>query len=216
VPRSRTKSRGQGPTAIIIGLLIMLMIGAIGVLVASGGGGGGGGGGEDEDEAARSKRTSSETTRATTTTSTTTRPPINHSVGRGDTLTALARFYGVSTSAIVAANEGLDPDHLVEGQMLVIPSPPPVELVLKPRKVVVGGSLRLKLTGAKEFEIVTFEIDRPTGPFTGPAHSASADGVVTATYELGLADPPGSYTVIARGDQGTNVQTTFLVEADRR
>ena len=186
------------------------MIVAIGLLVATGGGS------EDQNETTRSRRTSSEKSRATTTTSTTTRPPIDYTVGRGDTLTALARFFGVSTSAIVAANEGLDPDRLVEGQMLVIPSPPPVELVIKPRTVEVGGSLRLKLTGAKELEVVTFEITRPTAPFTGPAHQASENGVVTTTYELGLADPPGTYTVIARGDQGTNVQAEFRVEAARR
>jgi LysM repeat protein len=182
------------------------MIGATVALVGIGGGS------EDRNASTRSRRPHSETTRASATTSTTTRPPTNYSVQRGDTLTAVARFFGVSKAAVIAANQDLDPDHLVEGQVLVIPSPTPVQLVIKPRKVRVGGSLELKLTGAREFENVTFEIDRPTGPFTGPAHPASGDGLVTTTYELGLADPPGTYTVIARGDQGTMVQATFRVD----
>jgi LysM repeat protein len=210
VPASRGRSRGTGPTAIVIGLLIAVIVVAAVALVGIGGGS------EGQDDAGGSRRAQSETTRATTTTSTTTRPPIEYTVKPGDVLTSLARFFGVSTSAIVAANEGLDPDRLVEGQVLVIPSPPPVGLVVKPRTVEVGGSVRLKLTGAIEFEIVTFEIDRPTGPFTGPAHSASGDGVVTTTYELGLADPPGVYTVIATGDQGTRAQATLRVEAAGR
>jgi LysM repeat protein len=172
-----------------------------------------GGGSDDRNEGTRSRRTRSETTRASSTTSTTTRPPFTYSVKPGNTLTALARFFGVSKSDIIAANPNLDPDHLVEGQSLVIPSPRAVKLVVKPRKVAVGGSLRLKLTGAKEFENVTFELQRPTAPFVGPPHSASEEGVVTTSYELGFADPPGTYTVVARGDQGTLVQATFRVEA---
>jgi LysM repeat protein len=175
-----------------------------------------GGGSDDRNEGTGSRRTRSESTRASSTTSTTTRPPFTYSVKPGNTLTALARFFGVSKSDIIAANPNLDPDHLVEGQSLVIPSPRAVELVVKPRKVAVGGSLRLKLTGAKEFENVTFELQRPTAPFIGPPHSASEDGVVTTTYELGFADPPGTYTVVARGDQGTLVQATFRVEAAGR
>jgi LysM repeat protein len=174
------------------------------------------GGGDGRMEGVRSRSTRPETGPTKTTTSTTTRPPINYTVKRGDTLTALARFFGVYTSAIIEANENLDPDHLVEGQSLVIPPPLPVELVVNPRNVPVGGSVRLKLNGAKELENVIFEIVRPTGPFIGSPHEASSKGVVTTTYELGLADPPGTYTVIARGDQGTTVQASFRVEAAGR
>lgn len=207
MPQSRTRSGSGGPTAIVIGGLIVVMIVAAALLVGIGGGS------DDPDEGTKTRGRHSETTRASSTTSTTTRPPFTYSVKPGNTLTALALFFGVSKSDIIAANPNLDPDHLVEGQRLVIPSPRAVKLVVKPRKVVVGGSLRLKLTGAKDFENVTFEFQRPTAPFVGPPHSASEDGVVTTTYELGLADPPGTYTVIAAGDQGTLVQATFSVEA---
>lgn len=172
-----------------------------------------GGGSDDRGEGTKSRDAQSETTRASSTTSTTTRAPFTYSVKPGDTLTALALFFGISKADIIAANPNLDPDRLVEGQSLVIPSPRAVKLVVKPRKVVVGGSLRLKLTGVNEFENVTFEFQRPTAPFVGPPHSASERGVVTTTYQLGIADPPGTYTVIARGDQGTLVQATFRVEA---
>lgn len=186
------------------------MIGALGALVGIDGGGDG------RREGMRSRSTRPETGPTTATTPTTTGPPIMYTVKRGDTLTALARFFGVYKSAIIEANENLDPDHLVEGQSLVIPPPLPVELVVNPRNATVDGSVRLKLNGAKELENIIFEIVRPTGPFTGSPHEASSKGVVTATYELGLADPPGTYTVIARGDQGTTVQVSFRVEAAGR
>ena len=207
MPDSSAEWRSRGPTAIVLGLLIAVGIVASLLLVGIGGGGDG------PDTGARSRSASPERTRESSSTSTTTRPPFTYVVEPGNTLTALALFFGVSKSDIIAANPNLDPDHLVEGQRLVIPSPRAVKLVVKPRKVVVGGSLRLKLTGAKDFENVTFEFQRPTAPFVGPPHSASEDGVVTTTYELGLADPPGTYTVIATGDQGTLVQATFSVEA---
>jgi LysM repeat protein len=189
----------------VVAVISVMAIGAVVALV------GVGGGGDDDtvDTEARSSKTSQ--TRGTTTTSTTARAPINYTVVPGNTLTALARVFGVSTSAIIEANEGLDPNSLVEGQVLVIPSPEPVKLVVKPRRPVVGGSIDIKLTGAKEFEVVRFQIDRPTGPFIGPGHSASENGVVTTSYELGLADPEGTYTVTAAGDQGTSVRTTFQV-----
>jgi LysM repeat protein len=208
VADSRAKSRSGGPTAIVLGLLIVVVIVAVVLLVGIGGGGGGG-------EGTKSRATHLETTRASSTTSTTTRPPFTYSVKPGNTLTALAVFFGVSKSDIIAANPNLNPDHLVEGQTLVIPSPRAVTLVVKPREVVVGGSLRLKLTGAKDFENVTFEFQRPTAPFVGPAHAASETGVVTTTYKLGIADPPGTYTVTAKGDQGTLVRATFNVKAAR-
>jgi spore germination protein YaaH len=137
---------------------------------------------------------------------------MNYTVTRGQNLTALARVFGVSKTEIIEANPGLDADRLVEGQTIVIPSPRPVQLTIKPRKTVVGGSIEIKLKGAKELELVRFQIDRPTHPFIGPAHTASEAGVVTTSYELGVADPPGTYTVTAAGDQGTSVQATFVVE----
>ncbi len=171
-------------------------------------GGGGDGGSVATEARAPSGSASAE---STSTTTTTTRAPINYTVARGNTLTALARVFGVRTSAILDANEGLDPDNLVEGQVLVIPPPDPIALVVSPRKPRVGGSIEIELTGAKEYENVRFQIDRPTGPFIGPAHSTNEDGDVSTSYQLGIADPEGVYTVTAAGDQGTSVQTTFEV-----
>lgn len=47
-----------------------------------------------------------------------------HLVASGDTLSALARRYGTSVSAIAAANPGIDPDRIRIGQALVVPSSP--------------------------------------------------------------------------------------------
>ncbi len=207
MPRSGERSRSGGPTLIVIGGLIVVMVGATALLV------GGGSGGKGREGGTKSRSADTKNSRASSTTSTTTRQPFRYTVESGNTLTALALFFGVSSSDIIAANPDLDPDHLVVGQRLVIPPPRVVKLVVKPRKVVVGGSLRLTLTGAQDFENVTFEVQRPTTPFVGASHSASESGVVTTSYSLGVADPPGTYTVIARGDRGTLVQATFSVEA---
>jgi len=48
-------------------------------------------------------------------------PPITYSVQAGDTLSAIAQQYDVSTEALVAANDLPDPDVLQIGQILVIP-----------------------------------------------------------------------------------------------
>jgi LysM repeat protein len=206
MPRSEGRTRDHRPTAIVIGLVILVAIVAVGLLI------GVVGGGDDSDESTAKRHAGADSTRPSTTTSTTTRPEMNYTVARGQNLTALARVFGVSKAAIVEANPGLDADHLVEGQTILIPSPTPVQLTIKPRKTVVGGSIEIKLKGAKELELVRFQIDRPTQPFIGPSHTATEGGVVTASYELGIADPPGTYTVTAAGDQGTSVQATFIVE----
>ena len=207
MPRSGKPPRDHRPTAVVIGIVILVAVIAVGLLINTGGG-------DDGDEGTSSRRGDTSSTQPSSTTSTTVRPETNYTVTRGQNLTALARVFGVSKSAIIEANPGLDADRLVEGQTIVIPSPTPVRLTIKPRKTVVGGSIEIKLKGAKELELVRFQIDRPTQPFIGPAHTATEGGVVTASYELGVADPPGTYTVTAAGDQGTSVQATFIVEGN--
>jgi LysM repeat protein len=47
----------------------------------------------------------------------------SHTVQTGETLSQIAKAYGVSVQAIVAANGLADPNHIVTGQVLVIPAP---------------------------------------------------------------------------------------------
>jgi LysM repeat protein len=148
-----------------------------------------------------------------TASTTTTAPLITYQVKRGDTLTSIAKRFGVPISAIVAINHLSDPDRLAEGQSLLIPPVPPVQLVISPPNGTAGQAFDLKLTGAKQDETVTFEIDYPGGKFTGPPHTVSADGTVTASYQTSFTQPPGAYTVIAHGNQGSTAQATFRVDA---
>jgi LysM repeat protein len=145
------------------------------------------------------------------TTTTTIAPPFTYQVKRGDTLTAIAKRFRIPITTIVALNHLTDPDHLVEGQPLVIPSVPPVQIVITPAEAQAGAAFVIKLTGAKPSETVTFEIDAPDGKFTGPPHQASDDGVVTATYHSADATA-GTYTVVAKGNQGTVAQASFRVD----
>jgi LysM repeat protein len=208
VARTQASPKRRHPTWIIVGVLVLVAVIAVVGLVGLGGGG------DDEPtKASASKpKPKSSTTSAPRTTTTTVRGPVQYTIQQGDIITPLAAVFGVSTAAILKANPDVDPNNLVVGSVLTIPSPIPLSLKISPHKTVVGGSISIKLKGAREAETVTFEIQRPTTPFVGQPHTATTDGEVSATYELGLADPPGTYTVVARGDQGTVTQTTFIVE----
>ena len=49
--------------------------------------------------------------------------PIVHSVQRGETLSGIALRYGVTVAAISEANGITDPNHILVGQKLKIPTP---------------------------------------------------------------------------------------------
>jgi LysM repeat protein len=155
-------------------------------------------------------RTASPTSRATPTTPTTI-PPIHYRVKPGDTLAVIAARFRVSIAAIVSVNHVADANHVAEGQVLVIPPPPPLRFVVKPPVGQPGGDFQLHLTGARPSETIRFEIDSPTGKYQGPPHIASTDGSVTATYQPSLGDPTGTYKVVASGNQGTAAQASFQV-----
>jgi len=207
MPRSATSSRERRPTGIILGLLVAFIIATVGLFVLSQGGDGTSG----VDSGSADSKKGSSTTAPTTTT--TTRSPIDYTVKPGDALTAIAKQFGVSTTAIVDANKIPDPDRLVEGQVLRIPSPTPVNLVIRPAQARTGGSVEIQLTGAERSELVSFVIVSPVGMYSGAAHLPDAKGSVTTSYRLGPGDPPGTYTVTARGDQVTEAEATFRVVA---
>ena len=190
---------------IAFGILVVLMVGAIVEITRLGGG----------DEHSQSGADSASTPLVAPTTTTvpppTTRPQINYQVQRGETLTVIARRFGVSIDSIVAANHLADEDQVAEGQLLVVPPSPPVAIVITPATTTTGRSVQLKLAGAQPSENVTFEVNSPTGSFTGPSHSALPDGTVTTTYSVAVDAPVGMYTVTAKGDRGTTVQANFSV-----
>jgi LysM repeat protein len=144
---------------------------------------------------------------------TTTAPqPISYQIQRGDTVSAIARRFHVSIDTIVAANHLPSADTLTPGQTLQIPPPPPRALAVTPPSGPRGTGFQVKLEGAQPAEIVRFEIDAPSGKkFSGPPHTASPAGEVNATYQTNPADPAGTYTVIATGDQGTSATVQFTV-----
>jgi LysM repeat protein len=145
-------------------------------------------------------------------TTTTTPAPISYQVKRGDNLTSLARFFGVSTAVLASFNHLGITDQLTVGQVLQIPPRPPVHLVVAPADAPAGQVFTLSLAGAQGGETVTFEVDAPGAKFTGPPHAAAADGSVSATYQTNPIDTPGTYTVVATGDHGTSVRATFRVD----
>jgi LysM repeat protein len=151
---------------------------------------------------------------------TTTAPIVRYQVKRGDTLSRIAARFHVTSASIVALNHLANPDQLAAGQMLSIPAPaapPPTHpgqanLTISPPVGPIGQVFSLTLTGTKPGETITFQIARPDGSsFTGPAHTASASGQVTAGYATSAGEAAGQYRVTAKGNQGTSAQASFQV-----
>lgn len=153
------------------------------------------------------------TTTTTRPTMTTTAPLISYRVQRGDTLTSVAKRFRTSPATIIFLNRLADPNHLTEGQTLLIPPPAALALRVTPAQGHVGEGFQLDLTGAKPAEAVVFEIDSPAGKYTGHPHLAADDGSVTATYIPSVGDPVGTYQVIATGNLGTTARASFRVVA---
>jgi len=180
----------------------MAVVSACLALIAGCSGGGGG----------QAKRTTTSVSTTAGPTTTTTAPAQNYTVQRGDTLTSIARKFHTTLAVLLTANKLADPDHLSEGQTLVIPPAPPVSLTVTPPSGLGGTSFAFKVVGAKPAEQVTFQIDYPGGKFTGPPHIASNEGQVEATYVPSLGAAPGTYQVTALGTQGTMIKATFVIQ----
>jgi len=174
------------------------------------------------------------TTTAVVTTTTT--PPVTYTVKRGDTLGSIAKQFGGTVDALIAANHITQANLITEGQVLVIPTPPttvapatsiapaaattstaipagPAALDITPAHATVGNVFNFKVTGAKPAEAVTFEIDSPDGrKSTGQPHIASAQGEVLASYLTTQDNGPGVYVVIATGTLGTSVRSSFAID----
>jgi len=144
-------------------------------------------------------------------TTTTTVPFVTYRVRKGDTLTKIAGAYRVSTASLIALNHIAHPDLLPEGQTLTIPRAPPLRLVVTPTTGSQGQAFQLTLTGVQPFGQFSFVVRSPTATFTGPPHTATAQGNVTATYQTGRSSPTGSFTVFAIGNAGRLSETTFAV-----
>ena len=170
----------------------------------------------------RSPPTTVPSTTTTVAPTTTTIGVTRYQVRQGDTLSAIAARFHVSSASIVTLNHLANPDQLQAGQTLSIPKPPalskpgtpgqPATLAISPAVGPPGQVFSLTLTGAKPGESVTFQITGPGGtPFTGPAHTVPASGEVAAGYATSGGDAAGEYQVVAHGSQGTSARSTFTV-----
>ena len=90
---------------------------------------------------------------ATTVATTTTTAPITYQVRKGDTLTAIARRFGVSVAAIANANHLTDLGNMTQGRVLLIPPAPPVMFVITPSHAGLFAVFNLNLTGAKVTDV---------------------------------------------------------------
>jgi LysM repeat protein len=197
----RRRARRGHPTAIVLGVLTFFVAGAFALVLL----------GRDSSEPKATKQIAVTTTLPLVTTSSL--GITSYTVKAGETMQVIAERFGTTVTEILDENELTDPDVLVAGQVLKIPPPRIPGLVVKPTTVVVGDIIEIRLTGAQAFEAVTFEIAGPTTSFTGPPHTTNKGGKFITSYQIAVEDVPGTYTVTARGDLGTTLQTTFVVEA---
>ncbi len=149
----------------------------------------------------------------TTAATTTTTVPSTYVVKQGDTLTSIAQRFNITVAALLTANKITNADKVEAGQTLQIPASHPATLTITPATGPQGQEFQLKLTGAQSGEKVTFTVKSTKGSFTGPAHTAPADGTITTTYKTALNDPTGTYTVSVTGNSGTSTRATFVVTA---
>ena len=150
--------------------------------------------------------------RVVTSTTTTTPSPIMFTVKKGDTLTSVARFFGLTTSQLAQFNHLGNTDMLTVGQVLQIPPRPPIRLVVTPTVGAAGDAFAFALAGARAMENVVFEITDPKGgKFRGAPHVAADDGSVKANYQSDIGADPGTYVVVVTGDHGTSASASFKV-----
>lgn len=192
--------------AIGLGVVVVVLVGAVIGLITLGGGDDGG------SDGASAPSTLGDTEAPTRAAPTTTGPPTSYQVQPGDTLTSIAQEFDVPADAIIAENGLTNPDNLTEGQVLLIPSVPPAQITITPAIANPGRTIQLELTGANASEAITFEVISPNGSFTGDPHMASSEGRVATTYTLNSGDPAGTYTVVATGDQGTVAEASLRVD----
>jgi LysM repeat protein len=148
------------------------------------------------------------------TTTSTTAATTTYAVVRGDTLTAIARRFGVTVAAIVAANHLTSQDALSVGEVIHVPPVLPLGLTISPGEGPAGTSFTLRVVGVAPTDTVTFSITQPGHhPYTGPQHTPGPDGTVSATYETYPTDPAGAYVVLARTSSGKGAFASFRVDA---
>jgi nucleoid-associated protein YgaU len=113
--RDRTDPRGQRASAAapsrLLPALPTILIAFAAVVLAFVLGRATAGGGDDERSVSSA---------AVATTTTTTRV-MTHTVGRGESLLAIASRYGVTVEALAAANEITNQNHVFVGQVLTVP-----------------------------------------------------------------------------------------------
>ncbi|UCF18288.1 MAG: LysM peptidoglycan-binding domain-containing protein [Gemmatimonadota bacterium] len=101
---------------------------------------------------------------------------VQHVVRRGDTLSEIASAYGVSVSAIQAANQGVEPRRLRPGQRLVVPR---------------AGKLPsyTATTQARPSKPVQVEAKRPDGPYiTYRVQGGDSLWAIARKYEVTARD----------------------------
>jgi len=135
--------------------------------------------------------------------------PTTYVVQRGDTLSLIARRHNTTTQAIAKLNSILNPDLIYVSQRLVIPGSAPsaplpspfVAVELKPRPVVQGETLAIKIQTDTPVHVTGTLDDRPL-TFVGE------DNRYWALVGIGATAQAGPYLLKLTASDGTGETTT--------
>jgi murein DD-endopeptidase MepM/ murein hydrolase activator NlpD len=138
-----------------------------------------------------------------------------HIVQPGETLTRIASHYETTISAIVAANDLMNPSLILVGQRLVIPgstpSPPPpspfVAVELKPLPVIQGQTLAIKIKTDGPVNLAG-SLDNRALVFVGENGHYWALAGIQATAQVG----PYLLELTATDSTGKAIETSELVQ----
>ncbi len=138
-----------------------------------------------------------------------------HIVRPGETLTRIASRYGVTTSAIVAANGIADPSLILVGQRLAIPGSAPsaplpspfLAVELKPQPMIQGQTLAIEVQTEKPVNLAGSLDNRPL-IFVGESGQYWALVGIGATAQIG----PYFLELTATDDAGQATRASKLVQ----
>jgi len=108
--------------------------------------------------------------------------PTTYTVQRGDTLYSIARRFGTTVAALVAANHLADPDQIYTGQVLVIPDG---NVILPTVTPVPGASAQVIRRGPSDRNVValTFDAGADTG-YAAQILDTLAANQITAAFGM--------------------------------
>ncbi len=130
----------------------------------------------------------------------------SYTVQLGDWLSKIAPRFGVTTQAIVAANPGMDPNHIIPGQVINIPSNSPAQTT-PPSGVGMGGPITYTVQRGDWFSAIARKFG-VTAAALRAANPGVSSAIVYPGQVLNIPASSASPTLPAPGAEGQSQTPT--------